>query len=543
MSRMLKSSGAMGFATLLSRILGLVREQVYAHFMGDSAVAGAFKLAYQIPNLLRRLLGEGALTAAFVPVFKQKEKLEGEEEMWRAANAVMSGLVVAAAAISLLVILGISLVLALASMHYTRDGQPVFPPFPLPILKPDTRLMLQLLRIMFPYLVLVCLAAMCMGMLNARGHFFIPAMGAATLNVVMIGTVLFATPWFGKELETQIFALALGVLVAGFAQFLFQVPTLWKDGFRYRWVSPWRNETVRVVLQRMVPGALGVAAYQINVLTIQGVAFWVDPSIVASFDYAVRLMEFPQGVVGISLATYLLSALSGLAADKDYAEFRSTLRQGLGYLLFVNVLASVLLVVLAEPIVRLLFERGQFGPAATQNATKALICLAPGLVFFSVVNVVARAFFALGDTQTPMKISTVCLGLNLLVAVALVSQFRQAGLGAANTATAAMNAGLLLYALRRKLARLELDSLKAVVGSLVGAAAAAGGVAWAVFHFWESRLGHQTLLLRTGEVCLPLLAATAVYLGVCFWCRVPQAREIFGLAVKPFRGGGDPSNN
>src|SRR5438876_3775411 len=172
MSQMLKSSGTLASATLTSRILGMVREIVYAQFMGDTPVASAFKLAFQIPNLFRRLLGEGALSAAFIPIFKAKEKNENEREMWRAANAVISGMVVAAAAIVGLVMLGISLVLA------AREFEA------------NTRLMLELLRVMFPYMLVICLTAVFMGMLNARGHFFIPAAGAVVLNLVMIAAVL-----------------------------------------------------------------------------------------------------------------------------------------------------------------------------------------------------------------------------------------------------------------------------------------------------------------------------------------------------------------
>ncbi len=337
---MLKASGAMAAATMSSRLLGMVREIVYAQFMGDTWVAGVFKFAFQFPNLFRRLLGEGALTAAFIPIFKQKEKLHGEAEMWRASNAVISGLIVAASAIIGLVMLGLSI--ALAAHEFSQR----------------TELILELLRVMFPYMLLVCLAAAFMGMLNARGHFFIPAMGAAALNVVMIASVLWLAPHFGTDLPKgerlprQIFALAYGVLAAGVAQAAFQLPTLWRDGFRYRWVSPWGDETVRIVVTRMIPGTIGIAAYQINVTLVQFLAVWINPQINASFDYAVRLMELPQGMFGISLATYLLTTLSALAVDKNYPEFRATLRHGLATLLFANLIAAILLVALAHPIIR-----------------------------------------------------------------------------------------------------------------------------------------------------------------------------------------------
>ena len=224
--------------------------------------------------------------------------------------------------------------------------------------EPQTELMLRLLRVMFPYMLLVCLTATFMGMLNARGYFFIPAFGATMLNVVMIASVLWLAPHWGQALSEQIFALAVGVLVAGVAQGAFQLPALWRDGFVYHWVSPYRNETVRLVVRRMIPGTVGLAAFQLNVLLTGLIAFWVDPHIVASFNYAVRLMELPQGMFGISLATFLLPALSGLAAEKNFPGFRGTLRHGLASLLFVNLIAAILLVVLAHPIIRLLFERG-----------------------------------------------------------------------------------------------------------------------------------------------------------------------------------------
>src|SRR5258706_13255023 len=210
MSQMLKSSGAMAAATLTSRVLGMVREMVYAAFMGNGWVASAFQLAFAVPNLFRRLLGEGALNAAFIPIFKRKEVKEGEAEMWRSANAVISGLVTAAAAVTVLPILGISIALAVGHGHF----------------KPQTALMLELLRIMFPYILLVCLAAVLIGMANARGHFFVPAMGATLLNVVMIASVLLLAPRLGATLEQQIFGLAIGVLFAGLAQAFFQLPSL-----------------------------------------------------------------------------------------------------------------------------------------------------------------------------------------------------------------------------------------------------------------------------------------------------------------------------
>ncbi len=507
---MLKSSGAVSAATLTSRVFGLVREMVFARFMGDSWVASAFIMAFMIPNLFRRLLGEGALTAAFIPVFKQKEK-QGEAEMWTAASSIISALVLVAGLVVIMTVLVITGILQ----------------FEIPDAK--TLLMLHLLRLMFPYLLLVCVAAVFIGMLNARGYFFVPALGTTFLNLVMIGSVLFLAPRIQGGLERQVFALAIGVLVAGVVQMAFQLPQLSREGFRYQWISPKKNETVQRVATQMGPAILGVAAYQLNVLATQSLAFWTGNETVASFNYAVRLMELPQGLFGISLATYLLPTLSGLAAEKKYPEFRTTLQQGVGYLIFINLLASVLLFTLAEPMVRLLFERGKFDAGATGRAADALVWLAPGLVSFSLVNILARGFFALGDTRTPMRVSAFCLVVNIVFAAGLIWHFRQAGLGLANTLSATANMALLLFALRKKLARLEWGALRAQLPALLGAGIVAGAIAYGARMAWEKKLGHGTLPLKIGEVFVPMVFASAVYLGLGFWLKVPFVKDLLRL--------------
>jgi putative peptidoglycan lipid II flippase len=562
MSQMLKSSGAMAAATLVSRLLGMVREMVYYSFMGTGWVNDAFQYAFTIPNLFRRLLGEGALTAAFIPVFKEKEKIHGEKEMWRASNAVISGMIVAASVIVALVLLGVSLALAFGTPHQMAQlpadsglhqtslsaqtnamvpaaGQIHF--WSPGHFSPEMILRLQLIRVMFPYMILVCLTAVMMGMLNARGHFFIPAMGATMLNVVMIASVWWLAPKFGvglpkeQRLPVQIFALAYGVLAAGVAQAAFQLPTLWRDGFRYRWVSPWRDATVQRVVRQMIPGTIGVAAFQINVALVQTVALFVGTGIVSSFNGAVRLMELPQGMFGISLATFLLPTLAGLATDKNYPEFRATLRHGLSTVIFLNLIASVLLVTLAEPIVRLLFERGAFTSASTNRVAYALTCLAPGLVMFSTVNILARAFFALGDTKTPMQISIVCLTVNFAVTCALLKPLREGGPGVVNTLTSFINVGLLFFALRKKLGKLEMEPLRKILPPLLLLTLLAGLIAWGNWRLWENTLGHATLPLKIGAVFVPAGVAGLVYWLAALACKIPAAKELVEFALERFK--------
>ena len=529
MSKMLKSSGAMAAATMASRILGMVRDQVFAAFMSTSAVAGAFMFAFTFPNLFRRLLGEGALTAAFIPIFKAKEKTEGEVEMWKSANAVISGLIVTASIIVAVAMLVVTIILMTTS-------------FPA-----NTELMLRLSRIMFPYMLLVCLAAVFIGMLNARGHFFMPALGAAMLNVVMIASVLFLAPKWGKTLDTQIFALAYGVLVAGVAQAAFQLPTLFAEGFRFKWITPWNDPTVREVVRKMLPASVGVAAFQLNVTITQAMAFGKYEPIVAIFAFAVRFMELPQGVFGISLATYLLPTLSGFAAEKNYTEFRNTLRQGVSYLIFINALSSVLLFVLAEPIIRLVFQYKKFGPHSTATVSAALTFLAPGLIAFSLVNIMARAFYALGDVKTPMRISVASMTVNLILAAMFlfVLDLGAQGLGLANTLSAILNFSLLSFALRKALKTLAWAELRSQIFGVAAAGVIAGFVASYLSSTWYLHFGHEKVWQRLGEVFVPMTAASLAYFGVTMWLGIPSAWDVFHLVVRklPFiRSRGESGN-
>jgi putative peptidoglycan lipid II flippase len=517
----------------------MAREMVYAYFMGDTVVAGAFKTALMIPNLFRRLLGEGALTAAFIPLFKEKEKRESEGEMWKAANAVISGLFFSASIIVILVMLGITLVLLNTSSNGTfsqglTEAMPALSQISEGKISPSLRLMLELARVMFPYMLLACLAAILMGMLNARGHFFVPALGSCIMNLVMIGSVFLLTPFFGQRLEEQIFALAYGILIAGVAQAAYQMPTLLKEGYRPKWVTPFGNPDVGRVVRQMIPGMLGVAAFQFNVLTTTSIAFFIDPTIVASYDYAVRLMELPQGLFAISLSTYLLPTLSGLAAEKNYAEFNGTYKQAVGYLFFTNLLASILLVVLATPMIRLLFQYGKFDHESTRHAAFALACLGPGLLAFSMVNITARAFYALGDTSTPMKISAFCLVLNVVFAVFTVPALREGGMGIANTLSAAINVYLLIFGLKKKLSKLEFSNLRGALLKMLGAGMVAGILAFGTSYLWEKQIGGASIFERLGAVFVPISVSALAYIGLLLWAKSPQAHDIVGLVRARF---------
>ena len=361
--------------------------------------------------------------------------------------------------------------------------------------------MFQLMRLMFPYMFLACLGAIFMGILNARGRFFVPALSPAILNIVLIVTMWQVSPRIARNEEQRAFIVAAGVLLAGVAQAFFQMPSMRGEGFRYRWVAPWRDPTTREVVVKMIPSAIGVAAFQINVLLTQTLAFGKNKSIVAEFFYAVRLMELPQGVIGLSLATFLLPTLSALAVEKNYGQFRATLRQGVNYLIFINLLASVLLFVLAGPIIRLLFERGKFSAASTEAVSFGLMCLVPGLVCFSLVNILARAFYALQDINTPMRVSVFCLAANVLLTVVFLfgTDLGAGALGIANSLSSFGNMSLLFFALRKKLRTLEMAESLAQLPRLALAGLLAGLAAWGLRWHWTGAGGPCHPPAQTGR--------------------------------------------
>jgi putative peptidoglycan lipid II flippase len=517
MSKLLKSSGAVAIATMLSRVLGFLRESAYSGFFGDTPVASAFILAFTIPNLLRRLLGEGALTAVFVPIFTQKEREEGQEATWRGAAAVISALLVVCTVFTVIAFLVATFLIQFTPFRYSHG------------------LMLGLLRWMLPFATFICTAAVFVGMLNARGRYFMPALGAAVMNIVMIASVYFLTPWFGSELEDQVYGLALGVIIGGAAQAGFQIPSILAEGFRFRWVTPWSDPMVRETAKRMLPATLGVAAYQFNVVATAFIANSHASFAVASFNYAVRLLELPQGVIGVSLSTYLLTELSRLSADKKFPEFRSTLRDGLLHLIFINTLATVLLMALAEPIIRLLFQHGRFNELATQRASLALLFLAPGLVATSLNSILSRAFYALADTKTPMHIGLFCLASNLVLVLVLVGPFLQVGLAAANAISALLNCALLVYAFRRKMPKFDMKELIPHVSRIAGLGLLACALGWAGSQAWESWVGHAGKLRQIGAVFVPASLAGIAYVSLGLALRMGPALEIRSALLRRFQ--------
>ncbi|NQT94021.1 MAG: murein biosynthesis integral membrane protein MurJ [Lentisphaerae bacterium] len=433
-----RSTAVVGMCTGTSRLLGFVREILMAAFFGTSLAQSAFVMAFRIPNLFRRLFGEGALSSAFIPVFTETLQKEGRDEAWTLAGRVMGMLGVLLTAVSAVAILGITVVLNRVPVGH------------------DVALVLDLLRIMFPYMVLICLVALCMAVLNSFHHFLLPASTPVLLNVIWILTLVLVCPRLGDTRVERIYGVAWGILIAGMVQLLAQVPMLIRYGFRGRLPGGWRADPrVSRVLLLMGPAAIGMGITQINAFVDTVLAFWIGPWAPAALSFSERLLYLPLGVFATALATVLLPVFSGQAAREESDGMRTTINRSLRSLMFIMIPAATGLLVLARPIVELVFERGEFDAWSTTLTARALAFYAPGLVVFSLYKVFVPAFYAMKDTRTPVRVGIRVVALNFVLNIAflltLPTHYKHAGFALATVLAGCVNAGTLGWLLHKRI--------------------------------------------------------------------------------------------
>jgi putative peptidoglycan lipid II flippase len=450
--QVVRALGSIGGATLASRVLGFLRDMVVALAFGAGPVTDAFFVAFRIPNTLRRLLAEGALSTAVVPVFAEYAEARGRAEFVRLLRAVTgAGLL----ALGTTTVIGI-----IAAPWIVRFIAPGFLASP-----SQTELTVLLTRVMFPYLLLVGLAALGMGALNTHGRFFAAALGPAISNVGMIVGVL----WLAGQLNPPILSLAVGVLVGGLGHLLVQMPSLWRTGLLVGPSAELRHPAVGRVARLMVPAVFGLAAVQVTVFVNTLLASLLPAGSVSFLYYADRIMEFPLGVFGIALASASLPTMSRQAAVGDTAGVAATLNFSLRLAVFITVPATVGLVLLREPVIRVLIERGRFGPDDTVATAQALLWYAVGLVGFSTSRITAQAFYAVGSPGTAVKIGMLSVVANVAAAILLMGPLAHGGLALASSIGAYVNVALLLLAARAHFGRLGGRALVATLGRTLAA--------------------------------------------------------------------------
>lgn len=496
-----RSAGVAGAATMTSRILGLVREQVLAYWFGASDAMDAFLVAFRVPNLVRDLFAEGAMSAALVPTFSRTLALEGRTRAWQLGNAIMTALIIATAVLVVgAMIFAPALVRLLAGDFAVVPGK-----FELTVL---------LTRVMAPFLILVAVAAACMGMLNSLNIFFIPALSPAMFNVASIAVGIGLVPVAISAGVPPILAMAYGTLVGGVGQIALQWPPLRREGFRFRPRFDFADPGLRRVLALMGPGMVGLAATQLNVFVNTIVATGEGTGAVSWLTYAFRVMYLPIGLFGVSIATATTPAMSRLAAENDLPRMRSTLASALALMLTLNVPATLGLMVLATPIVQLLFERGRFTPADTMATAAAVQLYALGLVGYSVVKIVSPTFYALGRSRTPAAVGVAAVLLNAALSVSTAPYFGYKGLALSASIASLFNAGTLAWLARGALGGLEGRRVAVTFTKTVIAAAVMAAVAWAAMSGMEAVLPGRSLAAQIGRLAAAMsLAVLALGLG------------------------------
>jgi putative peptidoglycan lipid II flippase len=516
--RLARSAGVFGLATIASRVLGLVRDQVLAFYFGAGDANDAFRVASRIPNLVRDLFAEGAMSAAFVPTFTRQLTQHGRERSWRLASSVINALLIVTGVV---VVLGIvfaePLVWLFASEFSSVPGK--------------IELTIDLTRIVFPFLTLVAVAAVLMGMLNSLGHFFIPALSPAMFNVAVIVMSLALIP-FADALGAQpITIVAVATLVGGLGQLVIQWPPLRREGFRYRPVLDVKDEALHHVLLLMGPGTIGMAATQINVFVNTVLATGEGTGAVSWLDFAFRLMYLPIGLFGVSIATAATPAISRMVALQDFARIRSTLAHALGLMLFLNVPATVGLMVLAQPIVAVIFEHGEFTAADTMATAAALQLYAIGLVGYSVVRIISPTFYAVGRSRIPVMVSVGSVLVNVALNVALVRVMGYRGLALGTSITAILNASVQLYLLRREIKGLEGSRIAASLARVLIAAAVMGGVTWSAHAALLAWLPGDALVTQLARLLATIGVSLGALAGVAQLLRIPEFGEARDLVI------------
>jgi putative peptidoglycan lipid II flippase len=509
-----RAAAVVAVAVLCSRVLGLAREQIFAALFGGGRVMDAFTIAFRIPNLLRDLFAEGALSTAFVTVFTKTTALENDAAAWRLANKVAT---LAAVTLSAITVLGI-----LTAPWLVGLLAPGFDP-------EKAALTVTLTRIMYPFILLVSLAALVMGMLNARSVFGIPAMASSFFNLgsivagVLIGWWL--DPHFG---EHAILGLAIGTLIGGGLQLLVQLPALHAQGYAWRADFHWRDPGVRAILRLMGPSVIAASTTQVNVLVNSVFASRLGDGPTFWLTVAFRLMQLPLGIFGVALGTVALPLLARMAATGNTAAFRSELARGMRLAFLMTIPASVGLMVLAEPIISVLYQHGRFGAHETAESAGALQFYAIGLCGYAALKVLVNAFYAIDRRKTPMVVSFLAVILNLVLNWIFTMHLGWGHRGLAfSTACVATSNFLILYVLMRAhLGTLESRAMLALLARIAVAAAALFAVSWAGGHFLLADWAVQAFWPKLVSLLLVISVGAAAFFFTASALGISEVHDI-----------------
>ena len=477
-----------------------------AWFFGAGFSSDAFIAAFRIPNLLRRLFAEGSLSSAFIPVFMEYVIKQGEDEAFHLARSAFRLLSVLLVIVTICGILFSPWIVRLIAPGFSAD---------------KLSLTIILTRLMFPYIFFIGMVALCMGILNVLGHFAAPALAPVLLNLSIIGSVFFISPF----MKPPVIGLGIGVLIGGILQLLLQLPVLIQKGFYFWEKAKMIHPGIKRVGVLMLPVILGGAVYQINILVGTLLASLLDQGSVTYLYFADRLVQFPLGVFAIATATAVLPSLSRQAATGDLNTLKDTFAHALKLVFFITIPASVGLIILREPIIALLFQRGEFDAQATRLTAQALLYYAMGLWAFSAVRIIVATFFALQDTKTPLKVAGVSILANIVLGIVLMRPLAHGGLALATSLASMMNLVLLLGALRTRLGALGWKNISfSVCRSMVCSVIMGVAISMAaLFVFPES---NKTLPGLIGGVVGCIAAGLCTYGTISYILKSPELNRV-----------------
>jgi putative peptidoglycan lipid II flippase len=519
-----RATGVVAIAILCSRILGLIREQVFAALFGAGKSLDAFLMAFRLPNLLRDLFAEGALSTAFITTFSQKIAREGDESAWRLANKVAT---LTAVFMSVVTLLGIVFAPQLVDLLTWWKWSP-----------DKTALTVWLTQIMWPFMLVVSLAALVMGILNAKHVFGAPAMASSYFNlgsiIAGVGIGWWLDPHFGSRSLT---GLAIGTLIGGFWQLTAQFPSLRRVGYKYHPDFHWRDEGVRTVLMLMGPAVIAASAVQVNVLINSGFAASLGDGPVSWLNIAFRLMQLPLGIFGVAIGTVTLPLASKTAALGNMSEFRGVLASGMRLAFLLTVPSAIGLAMLASPIISVIYQHGRFTAEMTRNTAGALQFYSIGLVSYSALKVLTPAFYAIGRRKTPMIISFLAIGTNLFLNWLFTFRlgWGHRGLALSTSLVATINFILLYILMRQHTGRLETRRLFADLAKICLAGALLAFVCWLANHWWLGDWERFRFFTKLILLLLVIAIGAATFFAAAFVLRVNELHEIFDIVRRKFR--------
>jgi putative peptidoglycan lipid II flippase len=511
-----RAAGLMSIATFISRVLGYVRDMIFALYFGATGTSDTFFAAFRIPNLLRELFAEGSMSSAFIPVLTEYQQKHGEEESLRLVKITFTFIIIAVGLFCLIGIIFSPAIVTVIAPGFLNSPEK----FSLTVL---------LTRIMFPFLLFISLAALIMGSLNTKKVFFIPALAPAMLNITLILSIVF----FESRARQPITAAAIGVMAGGLVQFAFQLPSFFKNRYKLGFDTTFNHPGLKKMSMLLIPATLALSVSQINIVVSNILASFLPSGSITYLFYSMRLIQFPIGIFGVAMGMAVLPTLSEHAVKGDFDKLRDDFSFALRLLFFITIPAMAGLIALREPIVNILFQRGRFDYIATVGTAQALLFYSLGIWSIVGVRVVIASFYSMQDTRTPVKVAVIALAANVIFSIILMKPLKHSGLALANTIASGINFTLLFFFLRRKLKRVDAKRIFRSFVKTIFASSVTGLMGWMLLHgeIWQIHGGTLNKVFYLGGT---IALCIGIYLFLSYLLKSEEFSYVVEMVKQKF---------